>query len=428
VPGDTAISEWLPNSCEAQMRPMRLSAVVLLLFFVSIVAPAGTATAQPPGGGRGGPIRSPEVAADGKVTFRLRAPNAKEVIVVGFGQKLPMQKDEQGVWTATTDVLKADIYTYSFSVDGATFNDPNNGYFKTSYRGGWQNQFRVPGTAVWDPGPGPKGAISRHFYKSAVVGDDRDYYVYTPPDYDRNRKEPYPVLYLLHGLSDDAAGWLSAGSANTILDNLITQGKARPMIMVNPLGYGTADMLTAGRGNLGGDQMMPNFAKALLDEVMPQVEKNYRVATDRNQRAIAGLSMGGAEALFTGLNHLDRFAYVASFSGAFVMWPGVGGGGRGAGGAPPPPVDPAAFAKHFPGLDAKANTQLRMLLVACGTEDGLMGVNRDFKDWLKSKDIRFTDTETPGFAHVWGLWREDLAQLAPLLFRSDKKVEQPVKK
>jgi enterochelin esterase family protein len=189
-------------------------------------------------------------------------------------------------------------------------------------------------------------------------------------------EEPYPVLYLLHGLGDDAAGWLTAGAANTILDNLITQAKARPMIMVNTLGYGTADMLSTGRGNLGGDQMMPNFAKALLEEVLPQVEKNYRVTTDRNQRAIAGLSMGGAEALYTGLNHLDKFAYVASFSGAFVMWPGVGGGGRGAGGAPPPPVDPAAFAKNFPVLDAKANAQLRLLLVACGTVEGGKGLSR----------------------------------------------------
>ena len=195
------------------------------------------------------------------------------------------------------------------------------------------------------------------------------------------------------------------------------------MIMVNTLGYGTADMLAGGgRGNLGGDQMMPNFARALLDEVMPQVEKNYRVTTDRNQRAIAGLSMGGAEALFTGLNNLDRFAYIASFSGAFVMWPGVGGGGgRGAGGAPPPPVDPAAFAKNFPALDAKANSQLRLLLVTCGSEDGLLGINRQFTEWLKSKDVHVTQAETPGFGHVWGLWRLDLAQLAPQLF-------QPVKK
>jgi enterochelin esterase-like enzyme len=393
---------------------MRLTAALLLLF-ISVSA----ASAQPPAAGRGGgpgaaPIRSPEIAADGRVTFRLRAPNAKEVIVVGFGQKLPMQRDEQGVWSATSEPLKPEIYTYAFSVDGATFNDPNNGYFKTSYRGGWQSQFRVPGTAAWDPGSGPRGAITRHFYRSAVAGDDRDYYVYTPPGYDRNRKEPYPVLYLLHGLGDDAYGWISAGSANTILDNLIAQGKAKPMIMVNTLGYGTADVLLGGRGNLGGEQMISNFAKTVLNEVMPQVEKDYRVTTDRNQRAIAGLSMGGAEALYTGLNNLDKFAWVASFSGAFVMWPGVGGGGRG---AAAPPVDPAAFAKNFPALDAKANSRLRLLLVTCGTDDGLIGINRQFKDWLTSKEIKFTGTEIPGVGHVWSLWRQDLAGLAPLLFR-----------
>ena len=270
--------------------------------------------------------------------------------MVGFGQKLPMQRDEQGVWTVTTGVLKPDIYTYSFSVDGATFNDPGNGYFKTSYRGGWQNQFRVPGATVWDPGPGPKGTISRHFYTSAVVGDDRDYYVYTPPDYDRNRKEPYPVLYLLHGLGDDAAGWLSAGAANTILDNLITQGKATPMIMVNTLGYGTADMLTSGRGNLGGEQMIPNFAKALLDEVMPQVEKNYRVTTDRNQRAIAGLVDGRRR----GAVHRPQPPRSLRLRGLVQRGiRDVAGrrrrGGRGAGGAPPPPVEPAAFDEEFSG-------------------------------------------------------------------------------
>jgi enterochelin esterase-like enzyme len=375
---------------------MRVKAALLLC-----IAFAVTLSAQPPAG-RGGPgaapIRSPEIAADGRVTFRLRAPNAKEVIVVGFGQKLAMQKDEQGVWTATTlEALKPDIYTYAFSVDGATFNDPNNGFFKTSYRGGWQSQFRVPGDPGLDPGGGPRGSITRHFYRSAIAGDDRDYYVYTPPGYDRNRKEPYPVLYLLHGLGDDAYGWISAGSANTILDNLIVQGKAKPMIMVNTLGYGTADVLLGGRGNLGGDQMIPNFAKTLLTEVLPQVEKNYRVATDRRERAIAGLSMGGAEALYTGLNNMDKFGWVASFSG--------------------PPPDPAVFAKHFPTLDARANTQLRMLLITCGTDDGLIGVNRQFTQWLGSKNIKFTSRETPGVGHVWSLWRQDLTELAPALFR-----------
>ena len=408
-----------------------------LLFLFCAVAVAQTApppAAPPPPapGGRGAPaVRSPEVAADGRVTFRLRAPNAREVAVTGIvpGQRLAMQKDEQGVWTATTDPMKPDMYGYAFSVDGATFNDPGNSNFKTAMVGAGQSQVHVPGTVSWEPAPGiARGAVAHHFYHSELIGDDRDFYVYTPPNYEPNRKELYPVLYLLHGLGDDAAGWLTAGAANVILDNLIAQGKAKPMIMVNTLGYGVANMLSGGRGGrggpgvMGGDKMIPNFAQAVLEEVMPQVEKQYRVTKNRQERAIAGLSMGGAEALFTGLNHQDKFAWVGSFSGAFVMWPGAvtgtpptgntAGGGRGA-----MKLDTAVFERNFPALDAKTNKQLKLLWIACGTDDGLNGVNQQFKGWLKGKDIQFTDVEVPGMAHVWPLWRQNLTELAPLLFQ-----------
>jgi enterochelin esterase-like enzyme len=294
-------------------------------------APATPAPGQAAGRGgqgRGAAIVSPEVASDRRVTFRLRAPNAKEVFVTGFGARLAMQKDEQGIWSATSDPLKPDIYTYSFNVDGSNFNDPSNPRLKTAFANAGTSLFRVPGANPWDPAAVPRGAITHHFYKSGVIGDDRDYYVYTPPNYDRNRKEPYPVLYLLHGLTDDAYGWISVGAANVILDNLIAQGKAKPMIMVNTLGYGTTD--AQGRTTMTGAEQMTNFTKALLTEVIPQMEKAYNVSKDRTERAIAGLSMGGAESLYVGLNHLDRFAWVSSFSGAFVMWQGVGGGGRGA--------------------------------------------------------------------------------------------------
>ena len=365
------------------------------------------------GGGRGAALpRGPQVAADGRVTFQLRAPNAKEVLVVGFGQRLAMQKDEQGVWKVTTDPLKPEIYTYTFNVDGATFNDPTNPDVKSSFGNAGQSLFRVPGGAAWDPANVPRGTVSHHFYKSGVIGDNRDYYVYTPPNYDRNRKEPYPVLYLFHGLTDDAYGWISVGAANVILDNLIAQGKAKPMIMVNTLGYGTTD--AEGRTTLTGPEQMPNFTKALLTEVMPQVEKDYNATKDRNQRAIAGLSMGGAESVYVGLNNLDRFAYIASFSGAFVMYPGVGGGGRG---AQAPPVDAAVWAKNFPALDAKLNSQIKMLWIACGTADGLIGINRQFKDWLKTKNVKFTETEIPDVGHVWPLWRQNLAEIAQQIFK-----------
>jgi enterochelin esterase family protein len=374
--------------------------------------------------GRGPAVRSPEVAADGSITFRLRAADAKDVAVVGIGQRLPMQKNDQGIWSATTSPQKPDLYTYSFSVDGATVLDPGNGLLKTSYGSAGQSMVRVPGREVWDPGDGPHGAVTHHFYKSAIVGDNRDYYVYTPPNYDANRATPYPVFFLLHGLGDDASGWTTVGAANMILDNLINQGKAQPMIMVNTLGYGNPD----GPAGAMRSDMIPTFAKALAEEVLPQVEKTYRASHDRTQHAIAGLSMGGAETVYTALHYSDRFAYAGSFSGAFVMYaranppapaqPGAESAGRGGRGQMAP-MTPADFEKNFAGMDAaKINSDLRVFWIACGTEDGLIGVNRQFASWLDSKNVHYAKAEIPAYAHVWPLWRRNLAEFAPLLFQA----------
>ena len=176
------------------------------------------------------------------------------------------------------------------------------------------------------------------------------------------------------------------------------------MIMVNTLGYGTPD---GPRGAMGAT-MIPTFAKALVEEVLPQVEKQYRVTKDRTQRAIAGLSMGGAESLYTGLHNSDKFAYIGSFSGAFVMWPRANPPApiRKAGADAAAPMEAADFDKNFPGLDAKAASRLKLIWIACGNDDGLMAVNRQFKTWLKSKDIAFTDLEIPGL-------RARLAAVAP---------------
>jgi enterochelin esterase family protein len=427
------------------------TAILILTAAMWTVSAQTPAPPPPTRGGFGPALKSPELSPDGRVTFRLRAPNAKEVFVTGIGPRLAMQKNEQGIWTATTDAMKPDIYSYSFSVDGATFDDPGNSQFKTAYGSAGQSLVHVPGPVSWEPGADvPRGAVTRHFYHSTVVGDDRDYWVYTPATYDPKRKEPYPVLYLLHGLGDESSSWLGVGAANVILDNLIAQGKAKPMVMVTPLGYGTAG------GGMGGTDMLEYFSKALVEEVMPRVEKIYNVSKDRNQRAIAGLSMGGAEATFTGLNHLDKFAWIGSFSGAYVMWPGANGGRRGpppatptptgtitpagpptvgaAGAAPAsvppagrggrggtPSLDAAIIPKNFPNLDARSNSQIRLLWIACGTADSLIGVNRQFKEWLKSKDVQFTDLEVPDIAHVWPLWRQNLTDFAPLLFQAKGK-------
>jgi enterochelin esterase family protein len=307
--------------------------------------------------------------------------------------------------------------------------------------------FVIPGPQAWLPHAGvPKGAVTRHTFHSTVADDDRDFYVYTPAGYDAHRAQPYPVFYLQHGLGDDAERWMNSGGANVILDNLIAEGKAVPMVLVTTLGYGVSN----GPAGASGDTAVQNitgFTKILLDEVMPIVSKSYNVSKSREQTALAGLSMGGAETILTGLNHLDKFAWLGSFSGAFVMLPGANAtGGRGAApaaGAGPaaaattPPaagpagrggaasqqtMDDAAFAKNLPSIDAKTvNAQLKMLWIVCGTSDSLIGVNRQFKQWLTSKGIQFTEQEVPDMAHVWPLWRQNFTDMAQKVFQTTKK-------
>jgi enterochelin esterase family protein len=366
------------------------------------------------GGGRGAPLRSPEIGADGRVTFRFRSMQAKEVAVIIGQTRLPMVKDDQNVWTATSDVLTPNFYTYALIVDGTSINDPANRQVETSF-GAFRSMFVVPGADPWLPTPGiPRGAIARHPFRSAIANDDREFFVYTPPGYDARRSQAYPTLYLLHGLGDDAERWMNGGAANVILDNLIAQKKAVPMVVVTTLGYGVNN---GPAGAMSADNVN-GYTKILLGEVMPVVERSYHVAKRREDRAIAGLSMGGAEALLTGLNHLDTFAWMGSFSGAFVMWPAVmeSGANRGRGAAATP-LPPDVFDKTFPALTAKANTSIRMLWLTCGTADGLVGINRQFKDWLRAKNIRFSEEEAPDVGHVWPYWRKNLAEFAQKVFQ-----------
>ena len=366
----------------------------ILVVFAATMMPGSAQTTQA--------LRSPEVHSDNRVTFRLRAPNAKEVILGREGaQRLPMQRDEQGVWSVTTEPLEPDLYGYSFVADGVSLIDPSNSLMKPNLLNP-QSVVHVPGppSLPWEINNVPHGTIHHHFYKSGVVGDERDYYVYTPPGYNSAAKNLYPVLYLLHGFSDDASGWTAVGRAQVVLDNLIAQGKAKPMLVVTPLGYGAPEIVApipaSARDPKLRQRNMEKFRDALLTEVIPEVEKVYRASRDRNSRAIAGLSMGGAESLYVGLNALNRFAWIGAFSS----------GGLG-----------EDFSASFPALDAKANSQLHLLWIACGTEDRLIDGSRKFRDWLKSKEIRHTGIETPG-AHTWMVWRRNLASFVPLLFRA----------
>lgn len=348
-------------------------------------------------------IVSPEVASDGHVTFRFLAPNAQklEVAIEGQTTPVPMQKDAQGVWSATVGPYQPDIYGYSIIADGVPLIDPNNQLMKPNLLF-TQSAFHVPGppSTSWEVNDIPHGEIHHHFFHSKIADDNRDFFVYTPPDYNPRAKEKYPVLYLLHGFSDSANGWTAVGRANVILDNLIHDGKAKPMIVVMPLGYGDMEIVRRGWTSWSDKELawrnFTRYTDILLAEVMPQVNDAYRVKTDRESTAIAGLSMGGAESLFTGLNHQDKFAWVGAFSS----------GG----------IDNRDFAAEFPGVDAATNNRLKLLWIACGTDDRLIETNRKFKSWLKDKGVRFTDIETPGM-HDWMVWRRNLTTLAPLLFR-----------
>ena len=388
---------------------MRHSAFSLssIFFLVICLTVSGFATAQqnkpaeapprPPA-----PLLSPEVHDDGSVTFRFRDPNAKEVMVAREGaQPEAMNKGDDGVWSLTTAPLAPDYYGYSFVADGVRTLDASNHALVPNLLTP-SSALHVPGPSSlpWEVNDVPRGEVHHHFYKSAVAEDQRDYYVYTPPGYESAGKKKYPVLYLLHGYSDDASGWSAVVHANVIFDNLIAQGKVKPMIVVMPLGYGTMEMIRLGWGGAWNrhdvrDENFSKYTQALLTEVMPQVESEYRISKDRKERAIAGLSMGGSESLLTGLNHLDQFAWIGAFS---------------AGGMPD------EFAKDFPGLDVKANSQIRLLWIACGTEDRLITPNRKFREWLKTQGVAHTDIETPGM-HTWMVWRRNLAEFAPLLFR-----------
>jgi enterochelin esterase-like enzyme len=376
--------------------PSTFLVVSLLLVFASIAVAQPAKRASPPA-----PLVSPEVHSDGTVTFRIRAPNAKEGMLAREGaEPQAMQKDDQAVWSITTAPLAPDYYGYSFVADGVRLLDPSNHGLVPNLLNP-ANFVHVPGplSLPWELNDVPHGEIHHHFYKSTVADDERDYYVYTPPGYQAAGKRKYPVLYLLHGYSDDASGWTAVGRANVILDNLIAQGKAKPMIVVMPLGYGTMETIRLSWGAWSHtdlrDTNFKKFSEALLTEVMPRVESEYRIMNDRNWRAIAGLSMGGSESLLTGLNHLDKFSWIGAFSSGGI---------------------PEDFEKDFPALDSKANQQLQLLWIACGTEDRLITINRNLRAWLKTKGVKATEIETPGM-HTWMVWRRNLADFAPLLFR-----------
>lgn len=348
---------------------------------------------------------STEIHTDHSVTFHYKDAAATKVLLglEGVAKPIPMTRDADGIWSYTTPPLEPEIYGYHYEVDDQPRIDLANLNVTTNLVN-LSNQLLVPGDTprLWENTDVPHGTIHHHRYTtSTVVGlasNQSEFYVYTPPGYDANSKKPYPVLYLLHGWSDAASGWAAVGQANLILDNLLAQKKIQSMIVVMPLGYGDMSFVrgpfTVWRDPVLVAHNTDLFTKALLTEVLPRVESAYTVSRKREGRAIVGLSMGGLESLSTGLSNTDKFAWIGGFSSAIHNFD---------------------YAAKLAALNPKS-ANLNLLWIACGTGDNLIEPNRRFITFLKSKDMPVTPIETPGL-HVWLVWRDNLAQFAPLLFQ-----------
>ena len=374
--------------------------------------PAAQRTAQ--GGVIQAPaVVSPEVHPDRSVSFRLLAPKATAVRLnggdipgVGAGT---MTRAENGVWEFTTAPLEPGAYRYVFLVDGVTVSDPRSPMTSESNNNIW-SLATVPGSEFMDTRNVPHGAVASVTYYSTSLSTFRRMHIYTPPGYEAGR-DRYPVFYLLHGAGDSDESWSSVGRAGMIMDNLIATHKARPMLVVMPAGHTPP---TLNRPN--GATTQATFEQDFLTDLMPYVEKNYRVLTDRSHRAIAGLSMGGNQSLNIALPHLDKFAYVGVFSSGLI-----GAFGPIRPGAPTPPPSPGARSpweeQHLAELDnPNLKKGLKLLWFRTGKEDFLLPTTRSTVEMLKKHGFHPDFEETSG-AHTWLNWRNYLDVFAPQLFQ-----------
>jgi enterochelin esterase family protein len=354
------------------------------------------------GGGGAASIVSPEVAADRRVTFRLLAPKATEVSVMGQwddNKRHPMTKDERGVWSVTLGPLDPSFWFYNFTLDGIDIADPVNPQVKLRTRSP-VSLVAVPGTEkpeLWEARTDvPHGEVDTVWHNSKVAADTRHFFVYTPPDYDPSGTTRYPVLYLLHGASSFASDWTAAGRVNFVADNLIAAKRMLPMIIVMPSGYALpgSNMMPGTRGGGDNDAALDRY---LLEEVIPTVEKKYRAVTDREHRAVMGLSMGGGQALKTGLSHLELFAAVAGFSSAPI----------------------GNFETRFASLVSDAagtNAKLKLLWIGCGRQDSAFRTAQNLDASLTKANLRHTFFEMDG-VHNYIVWRRCFEETATKLFR-----------
>jgi enterochelin esterase family protein len=385
------------------MKTSQTTIATMAVIFMAGLALAPSCLAQP----RGPVVVSPEVSADRKITFRILAPKAETVQLgssgdipgIGFGQSKSLTKGTNGVWEVTVGPLPPGAYRYSYNVDGVTVVDPRNPKTSESNENTW-SLVQVPGADWMDTKDVPHGAVSEVTYWSSTLKRFRRLHVYTPPGYELGTGK-YPIFYLLHGAFDSDNSWSTVGRAGFILDNLIAAEKARPMVVVMP--HGHTGPFTFGMP-LGGE-----FEPEFITDIMPQMEKRYRVHTDRQNRAMAGLSMGGAHTINIGIPHIDKFAYLGVYSSGIF---GIAGGMGGA-----QPQGPSFEEKNKAVLDdGKLKEGLKLFWFATGKDDFLVGTTRATVEMFKKHEFQVVYKETGG-AHTWDNWREYLNEFAPQLFQ-----------
>jgi enterochelin esterase-like enzyme len=386
----------MPLSAARIVRRISMGVLVSSLLMAQDAAPQRTANTYHATDSRPAAFVSPEIHADRTVTFRIRAASATDVRL-SLGGDHAMAKDADGSWSVTLGPFDPEIYEYSFQIGGAKVIDTGNELLKTGLFAA--SLLDVPANPprfdqIQDV---PHGTLQIRSYRSTPYKKQRSLYVYLPPQYDREPSRRFPVLYLRHGNGDDESRWTIEGRAGVILENLIAEGKSVPMIVVMP--YGES-------GTSGGStpEGIAALGKELLDDVIPLVEKNYRALTGRDDRAIAGLSMGGGQAFTIGLRNLDRFAWVGEFSSGLVS-----------------DVD-FRIEKYLPRLIENVpalNQRLRLLFLSCGSEDPRDPGHLDLVDALNRYKIHHEWYSTPG-AHEWKVWRHSLREFLPRLFQAPR--------
>lgn len=340
----------------------------------------------------------PQVMPDSRVFFSIKAPDAKKM-QVDLGRKYDMVKDTAGVWTVTTDSISEGFHYYSLIIDGLPVADPAS---QTFYgMGRMASGIEIPffGGAYYSVSNVPHGDIRIKRYFSKVTNSWRQLYIYTPPGYDDNTNEKYPVLYILHGGGEDQTGWATQGKTDLIMDNLVAAGKAKPMLVVMP----DANIGTGGFNAAGMENALKMFEREMKESIIPFTEKNYRCLTDAGNRALAGLSLGGLHTLYTGIPNTDVFGYLGVFSSGWIV----------------PMMNNISDAQYsfLKANKEKINSNLKAFWISQGGKEDIAWKNNQLMNAkLDELSIKYHYSEYPG-GHTWPVWRNNLFNFAQVLFK-----------